>query len=291
LYQLICVPDVLANAAAHSYSWVIDGSTGLKSFEVQADDEGLMLDSVDDVTGDGIRDLLTRKGNQLEVRNASSRANIEASFIGQTYDERLGMAAASLGDLDGDGLPELVVSASHSDTGATNAGGAYVFTTATSGEPEPPAANNLLTNGGFEDGTTGWTGNGGAMLTSVTSPVQEGTQAILVSGRNSVSDGPLMDITDIISANGSVSYDLSGYFKGATATDTIKFVVKVYYGNKTKTFNVTGTVSPSGYALVSGSFTPTWNGGLSQVTLQVNHLNTTDDYNADNISLSLTPAP
>jgi uncharacterized repeat protein (TIGR01451 family) len=91
--------------------------------------------SVDtDFTGDGVPDLVVgapgSSGFGLTGRAyivSPVDGTIVETLSGEQPDDRFGYSAASAGDVDGDGIPDLYVGARDSDAGGTDAGRAYVY--------------------------------------------------------------------------------------------------------------------------------------------------------------------
>ena len=69
-------------------------------------------------------------------------------------------------------------------------------------------AMEVLQNGNFESGLTGWTNREGTTLTLVNSPVAGGKQALKVSDRRNTGSGVTQDITGKVKAG--KEYTISG---------------------------------------------------------------------------------
>ncbi len=131
--------DVAVSAADHLWT----GETGGDLVGYAA------MEPIGDVTGDGYGDFSV---GARDARNGSSQqsgvlyllsgddfvtgshptsgtlaAAAFAAIEGETGGDQLGMAAAGLGDLDGDGADDFAVGARYADIQTTDAGGVYVF--------------------------------------------------------------------------------------------------------------------------------------------------------------------
>ena len=52
---------------------------------------------------------------------------MDATFQGEDDDDKAGVRLAAAGDVNGDGYDDIVIGAPQDDSGASNAGAAYVF--------------------------------------------------------------------------------------------------------------------------------------------------------------------
>ncbi len=93
-----------------------------------------------DASGDGVDDDCDRV---LDNDRALSEAGV--LLLGEVAADAMGAALAFVGDLDGDGVPELLVGASGHDHGASDGGSAWLISGASAlGATEPLALDGLL---------------------------------------------------------------------------------------------------------------------------------------------------
>ena len=113
--------------------------------DAAGDQAGTSVSSAGDINGDGIDDFIvgaTRGGGSTGMayvifgRVGATRANIDLTnltasdgFIvqGDALGDRLGIAVSSAGDVNGDGIDDLIVGAHNGDDGGLDAGEAYVI--------------------------------------------------------------------------------------------------------------------------------------------------------------------
>lgn len=96
---------------------------------------GLAVAAAGDVDGDGIPDLLLGAPNASPRGPASGRAllvsgadgSILRNFAGALAGDSLGCAVAGVGDVDGDGVPDLLIGARGDDVGGSQAGAAFLI--------------------------------------------------------------------------------------------------------------------------------------------------------------------
>ena len=87
--------------------------------------------------------------------------------------------------------------------------------------------SNLLSNPGFESGTTDWSVFGDGNFLIVNDPVYAGTQALLMSGRTATWNGIARDVSGLLTAG--MSYAYSAYARLGAGTDTCKLVLRIAY--------------------------------------------------------------
>jgi hypothetical protein len=240
----------------------LDGTTGFQiSGEVAYDYNGRSVASAGDVNGDGVDDLIigayaadpngSYSGASYVVfgRTTGFAANLNLSTLdgttgfqinGEVTFDLSGFAVASAGDVNGDGIDDLIIGAFGADPNGSNSGASYVVFGRTTGF----AANlNLSTL----DGTTGFQINGeaafdgsGRSVASAGDVNGDGIDDLIIGAHSAAPNGVLsgasyvvfgrttgfaanlnlstLDGTTGFQINGEVAFDLSG-FSVASAGD------------------------------------------------------------------------
>ena len=88
------------------------------------------------------------------------------------------------------------------------------------------SSTNLLVNGGFENGTTNWTG-GGCTLASITSPVRSGTKSVNASNRCANWAGPNQEIKTALLNNGQGAYYVEAWVRTTTGTADVHITAQL----------------------------------------------------------------
>ena len=135
-------------AASLATTTAIDLTTSA-DYEFQGENSGDMagytMGSLGDLDGDGLDDLLvnavmysagtnTYEGAVYIILAASftssgpvNLSTADYKLVGETAGDEAGASFASAGDIDGDGLPDLLIGGKGDDTNGTNAGAAYLI--------------------------------------------------------------------------------------------------------------------------------------------------------------------
>lgn len=117
---------------------VISGADGSVLHAWEGDDPadwfGISVAGPGDVNGDGYADVLVGASRDDDGGENAGSATLFSGLDGSVLlrldgaaGDELGLRVAGAGDVDGDGLPEVVVGAPRSDTGAVDGGSAYVI--------------------------------------------------------------------------------------------------------------------------------------------------------------------
>lgn len=172
------VDDVLVGGIEAGESWLLSGplsgtsalSSVIRFTGSNSGPTGRSADAVGDVNGDGVADLLlgafraaytqTEQGAAYMVLGPVTQdtsVDLAAfSLVGTAEYDRLGMSVAGAGDLDGDGIHDVVAGAGHADDGAPSGGVAYVVFGPVSGRLSAGDAD-LRIAGGSASGAFGST--------------------------------------------------------------------------------------------------------------------------------------
>jgi hypothetical protein len=108
--------------------------------EEVADFAGVSVSSARDVNGDGHDDLLVGAANEDQGGDAAGAAYVvlgpvsgtldlslaDAKLVGEASTDRAGVRVSGVGDVDGNGLDDLLVGANWNDEGGANAGASYL---------------------------------------------------------------------------------------------------------------------------------------------------------------------
>ncbi len=154
---------------------------------------------------------------------------------------------------------------------------------------------NLLTNAGFESGTTGWAPNFGGTLGSTDSTTDTsagittyhyGSKGVQVTSRGLPYHGVSQDVLAALLAGGKGAYALGGAMKlfPGSAAATGKITLRLRYDGVDHYSNVSGPVTADHWARLSGSMILDWT-TLQQAVLYVETSTGTSSYYADDLVL------
>ena len=167
----------------------------------------------------------------------------------------------------------------------------FQFTSGSTLTPAPtptstPTAGNLITNPGMETGnTTGWAVNGAGTIAVSTAQKHSGTYSLLHTGRTATWNGPLQNLTSKVQSG--KTYACSGWVRlDNTASASIIMTIKKTDGGGTTYTNVaTGTGSNSSWVQLSGNYTLTVSGTLTELSIYFEGPASGINYYLDDVSV------
>jgi endo-1,4-beta-xylanase len=132
---------------------------------------------------------------------------------------------------------------------------------------------NLVANGGFETGTTSWSGTNGAVLavtsgTAIGSSVHYGAQSLSCTTPAST-QGPVQDITAALLASGPRSYYAQAYMLTGGTSCVGAVAVRISDSAGTHTCTVSAPLTAGKWTRVSGVLGLAWSGTLKSATVMV----------------------
>ncbi|HZN74066.1 MAG TPA: carbohydrate binding domain-containing protein [Micromonosporaceae bacterium] len=146
------------------------------------------------------------------------------------------------------------------------------------------APADLLTNGNIESGTTGWSAFGSGTLAANTSVVHGGTRSLLLTGRTAAWNGPSQNLASRLT-NGR-SYTARVWMRTQSGAPTGKVTLALTANGTTTYLNLAqGAVNSSGWTLLTGTRTVSWNGTLSLARFYVETTAGTDSFFIDDTSM------
>ena len=146
------------------------------------------------------------------------------------------------------------------------------------------APADLLTNGNIESGTTGWSAFGSGTLAANTSVVHGGTRSLLLTGRTAAWNGPSQNLASRLT-NGR-SYTARVWMRTQSGAPTGKVTLALTANGTTTYLNLAqGAVNSSGWTLLTGTRTVSWNGTLSLARFYVETTAGTDSFFIDDASM------
>ncbi|WP_105566881.1 family 43 glycosylhydrolase [Microbacterium halophytorum] len=121
------------------------------------------------------------------------------------------------------------------------------------------ADEELIVNGGFEDGTSGWIVNDGnatdSAVLSSTSDAFTGDAAALVTERATTGSGPIQDLSGKVAAGETYELQARIKYDAAEAPDAKQFFATMHYGGAEYENLVSVTATRGEWAVFDGTFT------------------------------------
>jgi arabinoxylan arabinofuranohydrolase len=108
--------------------------------------------------------------------------------------------------------------------------------------PATAADEELIVNGGFENGMEGWFANGTTTL-ATTTDAYAGSSAVISTGRTGTQAGPMQDLSGRLQSGSTYALKARIKYDNPNAPATKQFFVTMHYGGSTYT-NL-GTVTPA----------------------------------------------
>ena len=216
------------------YSQVTDLSTldGTNGFVINGGDtafegSGYSVSSAGDINGDGIKDIVigataakTPDGVQSGAsyiifgHDAPFNPSIDVDDIngingfviyGANSNDRFGHSANSIGDINGDGIDDLMIGASLVDTGAVNAGACYVLFGSNSEFPSSLDATSIVGDTGFVINGIAMDDRAGYAVSAAGDINGDGIDDMLIGVRMANPNGNSSGAAYVVFGNNSVS--------------------------------------------------------------------------------------
>ena len=163
---LVGVPNASNTAFWSGSARIYSGANGSLLYELDGGETaeffGFSVSGVGDADGDGFADVLV--GGPFAGPSGRSSGNAKLlsgadgstlfKYEGESRGDSFGRAVSGAGDVNGDGLADVIVGAFMDDDGAVDGGSAQVF----AGGPPPPLVLSLTPLDGGESGTATITG-------------------------------------------------------------------------------------------------------------------------------------
>jgi len=148
----------------------------------------------------------------------------------------------------------------------------------------PTTGGNILTNGGIESGTSGWSVFGSGTIATSNSVVHGGAASLLRSGRTASWNGPSEDVTSAL-INGK-SYTASVWMRTQSGAPTGRVTLALTANGTTSFVTLaSAAVNSSGWTLLTGTTTVSWTGTLTLARFYVETAAGTDNFFVDDASM------
>jgi len=225
------IPDIVISDFCESYGcgavYVYSGKDYSLIFQLTGTAESYVTD-VGDLNSDGVSDLFVSEmvlNDTFYTSRARVYSGLDGSpipwldFYGDSPGDNFGVCLSSIGDITGDGIPDLLVGASDMDEGAQNGGYIVLFSGADGsriGRIDNPQTGNLTAMFGHSVSEAGDVNGDGTPDFIVGAPGAN-PQGITEAGRAYVFSGRIdLNFPVIYKLNGENSYDRLGGCCGST---------------------------------------------------------------------------
>ncbi|MHB1484839.1 MAG: carbohydrate binding domain-containing protein [Saccharofermentanales bacterium] len=148
---------------------------------------------------------------------------------------------------------------------------------------DPP---NLLSNPGFESGTTSWTAQSCSIAANASS--HTGSYACLASSRTYTWGSPVQDIRTILTTNGQGIYSSSAWVKLASGTDNVSIMIITNDDNGTHYLSRSTSVGTSYTKISNDNMYILWTGTLNSAYIEIQTSSSTANLYADDFTLTKT---
>jgi glucuronoarabinoxylan endo-1,4-beta-xylanase len=135
-------------------------------------------------------------------------------------------------------------------------------------QPSASNATNIAQNPGFESGTTGWSGFGATLTVPTTMP-HTGSYSGYVTARTATWNGVSQSFLGVMTPG--VTYPISAWVRLASgSSQPVNLTMKRTDGNGTAYVDIVdGTATSTGWVQISGSYTHSVSGTLTELTLYI----------------------
>jgi hypothetical protein len=241
------------NNVTNSYVTIAFTGTQIKYYAVKAPDVGIAAVSIDGGAETNIDLYMTPKTGNVLVWTSPALTNSSHTFKVRNTGTKNASSSGTTITLDRvdiiSGGATATPTRTNTPIGPTNT-------------PTNTPSSNLLTNPGFESGTTGWSCNG-CTGSTITSPVFAGSQAYQAAARTATWAGPLQDVTSKVT-NGQVrNSEVWVRLPSGTATVNVTLELNTSAGMSWISMTPNVAVNSTGWTKVSGSATVSWSGTLN----------------------------
>ena len=143
---------------------------------------------------------------------------------------------------------------------------------------------NLLTNSGFEGGTTGWSAQTATIATDPAN-ARSGNNAVKISNRGAAYGAATQDVKRVLLANGQRDYQASAWAKFASGSDSAFIVINTVDSNGSHWFSTSPSSVGTSYSQLSGTLHVNWTGTLSSAIMYIQCSSSTNDMYQDDFVL------